>query len=211
MTLGQTSMKDSLQIARVNSVAIFDNPEDMLSHVEALQALEKQRAISLLLLSVKEIISQPDETPALGVAKNLFDTLSWKTHVGCANPVAWFKNRSENKTLIKLNQTLSEQKTAAQLESFLARHNKFIKAQITRLVAIEQQENFLITLIAFHEINRQDQPMVAGILHRLVKGTPAHFRILSVGEPTLFRKDSLGEEGIQLNHDYIEINMARGI
>ena len=97
------------------------------------------------------------------------------------------------------------------LYSFVGRYNKIIKAQIKRLVEFEQQEFFLITLIGFHEIKIQDQPMIAGILHRLVKGTPAHFRILSVGEPNLFRKDSLGEEGIQLDHDYVEINMGRAM
>jgi len=190
-------------LSRVNSVVIFTNPDAMASHVKAVEKLGIGSGMSVLYLSCKN----PNEPTAasIWVINRLLEIISLRTHVGCGNPTAWFKYRKDNTEFGLLIQRAREQTTADALNSFLAHNNNAIKKQIRNLVEVEKSQFALVVLGDFQEIPREQQPALAMMIHKLTKGVPAYFSILSTDEPLVFRKDSLGEVGIQRSHDYVEV------
>lgn len=192
-----------LPISKVNSVVIFTNPDSMVSHAQAVENLGIESGISVLYLSCKS--PNGSKTTSIWVIKRVLEIISLRTRVGCGNPMAWFKYRKANAAFGLLIQHAREQTTAENLNSFLAHNNSAIKKQIRNLVEIEKSQFALVVLGDFQEIQRDEQPVLAMMIHKLTKGAPAYFRILSADEPLVFRKDSLGEVGIQRSHDYIEI------
>lgn len=194
-----------LSLSRVNSVVIFTNTDAMTSHVQAIEKLGMESGVSVLYLSCKH----PNESTvsSIWIINRVLEIISLRTRVGCANPGAWFKYRKDNAEFELLVQHAREQATADALNSFLAHNNSAIKKQIRNLVEIEKSQFTLVVLGDFQEIHREQQPMLAMMIHKLTKGAPAYFRILSTDEPLVFRKDSLGEIGIQRSHDYVEIRV----
>lgn len=194
-----------LSLSSVNSVVIFSNPDVMTSHVQAVEKLGTESSISVLYLSCK----YPNESTAASrwVINRVLEIISLRTRVGCGNPAAWFKYRKDNAEFGLLVQHAKEQATADALNSFLAHNNSAIKKQIRNLVEIEKSQFAVVVLGDFQEIHREEQPVLAMMIHKLTKGAPAYFRILSTDEPLVFRKDSLGEVGIQRSHDYVEIRV----
>lgn len=190
-------------ISKVNSVVIFTNPDSMVSHAQALENLGSESDISVLYLSCKS--SNGSKTTSIWVIQRVLGIISLRTRVGCGNPVAWFKYRKDNAAFGLLIRHAREQGTAENLNSFLAHNNSTIKKQIRNLVQIEKSQFALVVLGDFQEIHREEQPVLAMMIHKLTKGAPAYFRILSTDEPLVFRKDNLGEVGIQRSHDYVEI------
>ncbi len=194
----------ALPISKANSVVIFTSPDSMASHVQAIEDFGIESSISVLYLSCKNP-SVSTVTSAVWVISKFLEMISLRTRVGCGNPVAWFKYREDNAAFESLVQHAREQMTADNLNSFLAHNNSAIKKQIRNLVEIEKREFALVVIGDFQEISREEQPVLAMMIHKLTKGAPAYFRILSTNEPLVFRKDGLGEVGIQRSHDYVEI------
>jgi len=194
----------TLPISRTNSVVIFANQDSMASHVQAMKNLGKESGVSVLYISCRN----PDgsTTSSAGwIIKRILEMILLRTQVGCGNPAAWFKYRKDNAAFELLVQHAREQATDDNLNSFLAHNNSDIKKQIDNLVEIEKRQFALVVVSDFQEIRKDEQPVLAMMIHKLVKGVPAYFRILSIGEPLVFKKDNLGEIGIQRSHDYVEI------
>ncbi|RIK37701.1 MAG: hypothetical protein DCC55_23490 [Chloroflexi bacterium] len=203
---------NSLQVSKQNSVVIFDNPEDMTTHIRMLQTALLQGEISGTIISCQEWNSLNDMAASClvkGVLDFLtirtFDLLAIKSRVNLFNLMNSYKTQKNYQEFALLKQSLAAQKTTEELNRFLARHHESIQEQINKLMDLEQKEFSLIVVSNFQTISNNDQPMLAGILHRLVKGVPAYFRLLTLGRPQLFRKTDFGEVGIQRDHDYVEI------
>ena len=189
---------------RANSVVIFTDADSMESHVRAIENLGTESGISVLYLSCKNL-NESTTTLPVWVINRVLELILHRTRVGCGSPMAWLKYRKDNAAFELLVQRAGGQATVDNLNSFLAHNNSAIKKQIENLVEIEKKQFVLVVIGDFQEIPREEQPVLAMMIHKLTKGASAYFRILSMNEPLVFRKDNLGEVGIQRDHDYIEI------
>ena len=193
-----------LSLSKVNSVVIFTDPDSMSSHAQAIENLGTESGISVFYLSCKNP-NRSTTASVIWVINRVLEIISLRTRVGCGNPMAWFKYRKDNAAFGLLVQHARKQATADNLNNFLAHNNSAIRKQIENLVEIEKRQFALVVIGDFQEIPREEQPVLAMMIHKLTKGAPAYFRILSTNEPLVFRKDGLGEVGIQRSHDYVEI------
>ena len=98
--------------------------------------------------------------------------------------------------------------TLEQLGTMLAHESPKINDQVQVMLAIEQRRVVFLVLSDFHAIPSEEQPVIAGLLHRFSKNLPVYLRILSLSELVLFRRDSTGEAGRQRDHDYVEFRQS---
>lgn len=198
-------------IAKSNTVVIFENLQDMTLHMKSLIDQQSRSDASILMISCNQSRdSLSNSSIIVCIFEIILKRLMLRTRVGCGNPGAWLKHRRSNKEFEELVTNIIKIKNTDQLDSFLAHHRENIKRQIQTLIEIEKRRFALFVITHFQEVGKHEQPLLAGAIHRLTKGTPAYFSILSTGIPQLFRKDDFGEVGIQRNHDYIEASPKRG-
>lgn len=190
---------------RQNTVLVCTSPEKAVSYAQSLQDSAVVQKISVLLVSCQDCIEIKDNLSTACIVKRFLETIKNRTKVHWFRLISKIRYWQLDQDLAKLISSIEESETIEELYTILASGHQIVSLQINRLVAKEKQEYALFVLNGFECIAQQEQPALAGVLHRLVKGSPAYFRIVSVGEPLLFRKDSLGEVGVQLNNDYIEI------
>jgi len=192
-------------IPRQNTVFVCDSSEKAVSHIKELQEWTATNKVSIVLTSCAECSEIAGEAIVVCVVKRLLETVKSRNRIKWFRFIARIKYWRMNKEFSRLINSLEDHPTVAHLEAAIASGHRIIKAQINRLVSKERTEFVLFVVDNFEHIDETEQPVLAGMLHRLVKGSPAYFRIVSVGVPYLFRKDNFGEVGIQLNHDYIMI------
>jgi hypothetical protein len=118
---------------------------------------------------------------------------------------AWLKYRKNNKVFNSILQEVYECQSFSDLDSVLSHYTLETSRQIEIVTELEKRKYVIFAVSNFQVIPRDEQPIVAGMLQRLAKDSPAYFSILSVGEPVLFRKTNFGEVGIQRHHDYTEL------
>ena len=193
-----------IPLTRANTVLIFTTSSTMSLYIQALTNHLKNEKVAVLFLSCKEIHNS-NELAAAWIIKRLLELISLRTRVGCRKPLAWLKYRTNNKAFESVLAEAKVQQTSEDLTSFLAHNNRIIKRQIESLLSLEKIEFAVLVLADFQEIRDEDQPLAASVLHKLVKGVPSYFQILSLGEPLLFKRDALGEVGIERGHDYTEL------
>lgn len=191
-------------IPRVNSVVILANPRDMDDHVKGLNSGSIDNRASILYLSCNTI---PDisATPDVWLAMRLLETLDLRTRVGCGKPLTWVRYRTNNAEFENLIVVARGLKSSEKMSGLLSHSHTQIRKQLEELIALERREFVLIAIGDFQRLPRDRQPIVASMIHKLVKGAPAYFRFLSTDEPILFAKDQFGEVGLQRDNDYIEI------
>jgi len=198
-------MKD--YVLRQNVVVICGNSENTTDYLRSLQAAITSKQVAQLQISCMNCSEGEIDSVAICIVQSLLVKLSEKLKVGCLNLPAWLKYRKENKELLGLIDRISRQQTLSDVYGLLSREHRNITGHIQRLLGIEQKEYLLIIINEFSVLDRDIQPVVASLLHRLVKGSPAYFQIISVDEPHLFQKDNTGEIGIQRNQDYIAVTL----
>ncbi len=192
-------------IPRQNTVFVCDSSEKAVSHLRELQDLATTNKASIVLTSCAECSEIAGEAVVVCIVKRLLETVKSRNKIKWFRFIARIKHWRMNKEFSRLLNSLEEHPTVAHLEATIASGHRVIREQISWLVLKERAEFVLFVVDNFERVDEAEQPVLAGMLHRLVKGSPAYFRIVSVGAPYLFRKDDFGEVGIQLNHDYIMI------
>jgi len=192
-------------IPRQNTVFVCDAYEKAASHIRELQDLATINEVSIVLTSCLECREIAGEAIVVCIVRRLLETVRSRNKIKWFRFITRIKYWQMNKEFNGLINSLEEWPTVEHLETTLASGHRIIKAQINRLVSKERTKFALFVINNFEHVDKAKQPVLAGILHRLVKGSPAYFRIVSVGAPHLFRKDDFGEVGVQLNHDYIMI------
>ena len=192
-------------LPKANSIAISKATDGMASHLKEIQESAKKTRASVIYVSCENFGGQNSEVISTELVKDILKQLQYRTEVSWINIFVWFKYRAANKKFAQLTKEINDKKTAEQVQSFLSHYNSEIKEQVKILIKREKQDFALLVITHFHLVPSNDQPVIAGLIHKLIKGTPMYFRILSVGEPVVFRKDEKGEVGIQRNHDYTEI------
>jgi len=199
-------MTDQLiSLPKANSIVILKTLEDMTAHIQKIQAAEGKTLTSVVYVSCKNFASQPHDLASASLVKDFLEQIMYRTRVGCLNLFAWFKYRESNVKFADIVKLTSKLKTVAQVNSFLSHHHTVIKEQLRNLIELEKRDFSIAVIKDFHEVPSNYQPVVASLIHKLIKGTPMYFRILSVGEPIVFKRHTTGEIGIQRNHDYIEV------
>lgn len=197
---------DSLSVTRQNTVVVCEEPGCARAHLRELQH-SAARKVSIVHISCSSCNTRQSAEPAaVFIVQSLLQAMTTRTKVGCFNLPQWLRYRNVGAEVIALLQELSEQRTYEQLSAFLASRHREISSLWTTVIAVEQSEFALLVLSDFEEVDQNEQPDVAGIVHRLVKGAPAYFQIIAMGKPNLFRRDGFSEVGIQLDHDYIQID-----
>jgi hypothetical protein len=194
-----------LSLPKANSVVVLRTPEGMASHIQALKDSENKTHASIVFISCYNCTKDMSKSIDACIITNLLENIMLRTRTGCINIPAWFKYRESNAQFANVVRLLSEEKNSDQVISFVAHRKSSIKSQIQKLIEIEKTEFALVVISDFQEVPIEEQPNLASIVHKLVKGTLMYLRILSIGEPVVFRKDSFGEVGIQKNQDYLEV------
>ncbi|HDQ06011.1 MAG TPA: hypothetical protein ENN36_04735 [Candidatus Bathyarchaeota archaeon] len=179
--------------------------EEANSYVQNLENLEMAHKISALVVSCRDCKETIGDLSIICIVRHILEMVRNRTKISWFRLISRIRYWQLDQDFAKLINTIEQSETIEDLYTALASGHQIVNSQINRLVAKEKQEYVLFVVNSFEFIEQQKQPVLAGVLHRLVKGSPAYFRIVSLGEPLLFRKDSLGEVGIQLNNDYIEI------
>lgn len=198
-----TSRLNSLP--KVNSVVISKSHDGVTAHLQEIQTSADKTKASVLYVSCKDFANQQVDLASAGLIKALLEQIMYRTRAGCLNPSAWFKYHNANGRFASIVASASELRTLEQTQGFLSHHYTAVKDQLQNLVEFEKRDFALVVITDFQEVPIDYQPIVAGLIHKLIKGTPMYFRILCLGEPTVFKRDTTGEVGIQRNHDYIEV------
>jgi hypothetical protein len=191
-------------LPKANSVVILKNLDEITAHFQEVQSSANKTNASMLYVSCQNFATQPVDIATRELIKNIFEQLAYRTRAGCFNLPAWFKYRESNKKFSNVLKLMSDL-SASELQGFISHQQASIKEQLSNLIELEKREFAILVITDFQNIPIDQQPKIAGMIHKLIKGTPMYFKILTVGDPILFRKESTGEIGIQRNHDYIEI------
>lgn len=199
-------MKD--YVLRQNVVVICGSTENTTAYLQSFRrAIASKQSAAQLQISCVNCNKGDIDSIAICVVQSLMKKIAERTNVGCLNLPVWLKYRKENKELYGLIDRISRQQTLPDIYGLLSREHRIIAGHIRRLLELEQKEYLIIVISEFSVFDRDMQPIVASLLHRLVKGSPAYFQIISNEEPLLFQKDNTGEIGIQRNQDYIAITL----
>jgi hypothetical protein len=203
-------MVNLISIARVNQVIILDNPDEVENWKCDFNRVinSDYDGVSLLWVSCSGCGDAP--VPPVCIATRFFFQISERLRVSWwRNPLLWLQLQRWRKPFTEaVLDSIKDIDSFSDLEGVLAYHSEDIKAQIKKITKIEKSEYVIFVFEHFEKIDQQNQPATAGLIHRLLKNTPAYFRLISLGEPLLFRKDGQSEIGIQRDHDYGEIKQS---
>jgi hypothetical protein len=198
-------MKD--YILRQNVVVISGSSENTMAYLQSFQNALASKQAAQLQISCVNCNEGDIDSIAICIVQLLMKKTAKRLKVRWINLPVWLKYRKENKRLSGLIDRISRQETLPDIYGLLSREHRNITGHIRRLLELEQKEYLIIIISEFGVLEHNIQPVVASLLHRLVKGSPAYFQIISVDEPHLFQKDDTGEIGIQRNHDYIVVTL----
>lgn len=189
---------------RANSVLVFKRPESMFSYTSSLENTQSKDNISVIHLACSSCDSD-HSSAGLCVVKKVVSLIGQRSRTGCVNIGAWLKYRKNNKVFNSILREIQDCHSFRDLDSVLSHYTLETSRQIEIVTELEKRKYVIFAVSNFQVIPRDEQPIVAGMLQRLAKDSPAYFSILSVGEPVLFRKTNFGEIGIQRHHDYTEL------
>jgi len=221
-------------LPKANSVVIVKNPDEMAKYIQEVQSSANKTNASMLYVSCKNDTSESESSVTtlliIDILKQIENRAkaSWFNSSACwaryqeskknllnkrkllfdlFNFRAWLKYRRANKEFANLLKSTHRLSEIEQATSFISHHKTNIKDQLSNVVEFENREFAILVITNFQNVPVDYQPAVAGLVHKIIKGTPMYFKIITVGEPVLFQKESTSEVGIQRNHDYIEIKM----
>lgn len=198
-------MKD--YVLRQNVVVISGSSENERTYLQALGAAIESKQVAQLKISCANCYGVDISSIARCLIQSLLEKVEESTKVGCLNLPLWLKYRKENRELSELIVRVSQQQTLSDIYGLLSREHENANNHIRRLLEMEQKEYLIVIVSEFSSLSHSNQPIIASLLHRLVKGAPAYFQIISTEEPNLFKKDDMGEVGIQVNHDYVALTL----
>lgn len=196
---------NSPYISRQNTLLVTQSSQAIHSHIERLRNPDIARRISIVCVDCNNCLGSQYDYPAVCLFDQIFKEIQKRTQIKWFNLLDWFRFGRSNRFFKQVIQEFTVHTTTDDLFTILANNHSIITSQISRLVEKEQKEFALLIVSNFETIQQKEQPVIASLLHRVVKGNLAYFRIIATQEPTLFNKTASGEVGIQINNDYIEI------
>lgn len=221
-------------LPKANSVVIVKDTDEMAKHFQEVKLSANKTKASMIYVSCKDIASQSENSVTTLLITDILKQIenrakaSWFNYPECwaryqeskknlsskrkllsdlFNFRAWLRYRRANKKFVALFKSTHHLSEIEQATSFISHHKADIKDQLSNVIEFENQEFAILVISEFQNVPIDTQPAVAGLVHKIIKGTPMYFKIISVGEPVLFQKESTSEVGIQRNHDYIEIRI----
>ncbi len=151
----------------------------MFAYTTMLENVQVKEGISVLHLSC-EASENNQESISLSVLKNLVSLIKQRSKTGW-NIFKWIKYKKSNKIFKSVLREIQDCESFNDLDSILSHYNLETTRQIEIVTELEKRSYIIFALSNFQAIPRDEQPIVAGILQRLAKESPAYFSILSVG------------------------------
>ena len=199
---------DTTYLSRVNSVTIFKTASDVAQYEQMLRNLAESAGDQIISFSCKDCLDEQSGPVVSCIVNRVLEEILRASQPGCAHPELWIKARRSNAGFSEIVRIAAGLTTLEQLGTMLAHESPKIKDQVQVMLAIEQRRVVFLVLSDFHAIPSEEQPVIAGLLHRFSKNLPVYLRILSLSELVLFRRDSTGEAGMQRDHDYVEFRQS---